>query len=47
MPPASAVKARPVDWLIFLAVPFFFSSNVIFGRGVVGEVSPFIAAFIR
>ena len=40
-------QTRLTDWLIFLAVPFFFSSNVIFGRGVVGEVSPFIAAFIR
>ena len=44
--PASQ-HTRLTDWLIFLAVPFFFSSNVIFGRGVVGEVSPFIAAFIR
>ena len=44
--PASQ-QTRLTDWLIFLAVPFFFSSNVIFGRGVVGEVSPFIAAFIR
>ena len=35
------------DWLIFLAVPFFFSSNVIFGRGVIGEVSPFVTAFLR
>ncbi|MES5044276.1 DMT family transporter [Rhizobium nepotum] len=40
-------QTRLTDWLIFLAVPFFFSSNVIFGRGVIGEVSPFIAAFIR
>ncbi len=44
--PASQ-QTRFTDWLIFLAVPFFFSSNIIFGRGVIGEVSPFIAAFIR
>lgn len=44
--PASQ-QTRLTDWLIFLAVPFFFSSNIIFGRGVIGEVSPFIAAFIR
>lgn len=44
--PASQ-QTRLTDWLIFLAVPFFFSSNIIFGRGVIGEASPFIAAFIR
>ncbi len=45
--PASQPAARTTDWLIFLAVPIFFSSNVIFGRGVIGEVSPFTTAFIR
>lgn len=39
--------AKPVDWLIFLAVPLFFSSNIIFGRGVIGDIAPFITAFIR
>lgn len=43
--PDTAPRLR--DWLIFLAVPFFFSSNVIFGRGVIGEVSPFTTAFLR
>lgn len=35
------------DWMIFLAVPFFFSSNLIFGRGIIGEVAPFTTAFLR
>ena len=35
------------DWMIFLAVPLFFSSNLIFGRGILGEVSPFTTAFLR
>ncbi len=47
MPPATDTTPRLRDWLIFLAVPFFFSSNVIFGRGVIGEVSPFVTAFLR
>lgn len=45
--PTSPPAARMTDWLIFLAVPFFFSSNTILGRGIVGEVSPFTTAFIR
>jgi drug/metabolite transporter (DMT)-like permease len=38
---------RPADWLVFALVPVFFSSNLIFGRGVIGEIGPFITAFIR
>ena len=38
---------RTVDWMIFLLVPFFFSSNHVFGRGVIGDIAPFITAFIR
>ena len=38
---------RPIDWLLFLAAPVFFSSNLIFGRGITGEIGPFITAFIR
>jgi drug/metabolite transporter (DMT)-like permease len=45
--PASTPSLRSIDWAIFLAVPVFFSSNMIFGRGVIGDVSPFITAFIR
>ncbi|NTJ42408.1 DMT family transporter [Agrobacterium larrymoorei] len=44
---ATTPSPRLRDWLIFLAVPFFFSSNVIFGRGIIGEVSPFTTAFLR
>jgi drug/metabolite transporter (DMT)-like permease len=47
MTSATDPTPRLRDWLIFLAVPFFFSSNVIFGRGVIGDVSPFVTAFLR
>ena len=40
-------QPRPPDWLVFALVPIFFSSNLIFGRGVIGEIGPFITAFIR
>ncbi|WP_321378448.1 DMT family transporter [Rhizobium sp.] len=36
-----------LDWLLFFAVPCLFSSNIIFGRGILGEIGPFITAFIR
>ncbi|MCM2292960.1 DMT family transporter [Allorhizobium sp. BGMRC 0089] len=45
--PAKTDDARMLDWLIFLAVPCLFSSNIIFGRGILGEIGPFITAFIR
>ena len=32
---------------IMLLAPLFFSSNLIFGRGTIGEVSPFMLAFLR
>ncbi|MBW6419837.1 DMT family transporter [Rhizobium sp. XQZ8] len=47
MPSPNHLQPRSSDWLIFLLVPVFFSSNLIFGRGVIGEVGPFITAFIR
>ena len=47
MPSPASPAARPLDWLIFFAVPLFFSSNIIFGRGVIGDVAPFITAFLR
>ena len=40
-PPATS------DWILFLLAPVFFSSNIIFGRGILGEIGPFITAFIR
>ena len=40
-PPATS------DWVLFLLAPVFFSSNIIFGRGILGEIGPFITAFIR
>lgn len=44
---STAQAPRPADWVIFLLVPFFFSSNLIFGRGVIGDIAPFTTAFIR
>lgn len=32
---------------IMLAAPLFFSTNLVFGRGVIGEVSPFMLALLR
>lgn len=40
-------RPRAVDWLFFLLAPVFFSSNLVFGRGITGEIGPFITAFIR
>lgn len=33
--------------LVMLLTPLFFSTNVVLGRGVTGEISPFLLAFIR
>lgn len=41
------VQARPLDWVIFALVPFFFSTNIIFGRGIIGDVAPYTTAFLR
>ncbi len=38
-------KGRAV--LVMLVTPLFFSTNLIFGRGVVDEVAPFTLAFLR
>lgn len=42
-------EKRPIalDWVLFFAAPCLFSSNLIFGRGILGEIGPFITAFIR
>ena len=40
-------KPTAYDWALFLLAPVFFSSNIIFGRGILGEIGPFITAFIR
>ena len=34
-------------WVVLALTPLFFSSNIIFGRGVVSEVAPFTLAFLR
>ena len=38
---------RLYDWMLFLLTPVFVSSNLIFGRGITGEVGPFTTALLR
>lgn len=47
--PASQQSPSPrlYDWTLFLLAPVFFSSNLIFGRGITGEVGPFTTALLR
>jgi drug/metabolite transporter (DMT)-like permease len=45
--PAHAPSPRLFDWVLFLLAPMFFSSNLIFGRGITGEMGPFTTALIR
>jgi drug/metabolite transporter (DMT)-like permease len=48
MPSTSTARPiSPVDWLIFSLVPIFFASNIIFGRGIIGDVAPYTTAFLR
>jgi drug/metabolite transporter (DMT)-like permease len=46
-PPNHTASPRLVDWTLFLLAPVFFSSNLIFGRGITGEMGPFTTALIR
>lgn len=42
------VKSNAIwPWVVLALTPLFFSSNIIFGRGVVSEVAPFTLAFLR
>lgn len=36
-----------MPWLAFLAAPMFFSTNLIFGRSLAGDIDPFLLALIR
>lgn len=47
MSSSSDTQPRALDWLLFFLAPVFFSSNLIFGRGVSGEIAPFTTALIR
>ncbi|MCM2474744.1 DMT family transporter [Rhizobium sp. CG5] len=38
---------RPLDWALYFLTPVFFSSNLIFGRGITGEIGPYTTALIR
>ena len=45
----SDARSGPARLAVFVMVvtPLFFSTNLVFGRGVIGEVSPFTLAFLR
>lgn len=45
--PDDTSRMRRLALPIMLLAPLFFSSNLVFGRGVIGEVSPFMLAFLR
>ncbi len=40
-------QPKPLDWVLYLLAPVFFSTNLIFGRGITGEIAPFTTAFLR
>ncbi|WP_416797769.1 DMT family transporter [Ciceribacter azotifigens] len=44
---STAAQPRALDWLLYFLAPVFFSSNLIFGRGITGEIAPFTTAFLR
>lgn len=46
MPDTNTGRAR-LAWVVMLLAPLFFSSNLVFGRSAVEEVSPFMLAFLR
>lgn len=37
----------PLPYIIMTLTPLFFSTNLVFGRGVTGDVAPFTLAFLR
>lgn len=45
--PASSPGRTRLAILVMIVTPLFFSSNLIFGRGVVDEVAPFTLALVR
>ncbi|WP_119943136.1 DMT family transporter [Neorhizobium sp. NCHU2750] len=44
---SKAGSGGALDWFIFSLVPIFFASNIIFGRGIIGDVAPYTTAFLR
>lgn len=40
-------SAGTMDWIIMLLSSLFFSTNIVFGRGLGDDVDPFVLAFIR
>ncbi|WP_230171477.1 DMT family transporter [Rhizobium sp. CECT 9324] len=47
MPHSASPPPRMIDWTLFLLAPVFFSSNLIFGRGITGDIAPFTTALLR
>ena len=43
----SATRRQTPAIAVMVLTPLFFSTNLIFGRGVIGEVAPFTLAFLR
>ena len=43
----SRAQPRSIDWVLYFLAPVFFSSNLIFGRGITGDIAPFTTAFLR
>jgi drug/metabolite transporter (DMT)-like permease len=41
------MKQARVDWLILAGLPILLSSNLVFGRGMAGDVGPFLTASLR
>lgn len=40
-------STNPAAYIIMALTPLFFSTNLVFGRGVTGDVAPFTLAFLR
>lgn len=45
--PEPRAITRALAWLVMVVTPLCFSTNLIFGRSIVGDVAPFTLAFIR
>lgn len=47
---SGALQSKPIEptaYVIMALTPLFFSTNLVFGRGVSGEIAPFTLAFLR
>ncbi|MGV8939377.1 MAG: DMT family transporter [Allorhizobium sp.] len=44
---SGAPVPKAFDWVLYFLAPVFFSTNLIFGRGITGDIGPFTTAFLR